>query len=45
MYFKDTASPDWSPVTMDCAKLCLGDWERKLVLEVKILEFYKANKA
>ena len=26
----DTASPDWKPVTLDCAKLCLGDWNRDL---------------
>jgi len=33
-WIKDTASPDWKPVTLDCAKLCLGDWSRKLRLEV-----------
>lgn len=30
----DTASPDWKPVTLDCAKLCLGDWNRDLRIEV-----------
>ena len=28
------SSQDWDPVTMDCAKLCLGDWSRSLTLEV-----------
>ena len=31
---KNNACPDWSPVTLDCAKLCLGDWSRPLRLEV-----------
>ena len=31
---QNNASPDWSPVTLDCAKLCLGDWSRPLRLEV-----------
>ena len=25
-WIRNTASPDWAPVTMDCAKLCTGDW-------------------
>ena len=31
---QNNACPDWSPVTLDCAKLCLGDWSRPLRLEV-----------
>ena len=31
---QNNACPDWSPVTLDCAKLCLGDWARPLRLEV-----------
>ena len=31
---QNNACPDWSPVTLDCAKLCLGDWGRPLRLEV-----------
>jgi len=33
-WIKDTASPDWAPITLDCAKLCLGDWSRNLRIEV-----------
>jgi len=33
-WIKDTASPDWAPITLDCAKLCLGDWTRNLRIEV-----------
>ena len=33
-WIKNTASPDWAPVTLDCAKLCLGDWSMPLRLEV-----------
>jgi len=33
-WIKDTASPDWAPITLDCAKLCLGDWDRNLRIEV-----------
>ena len=29
-WIKDTASPDWKPITLDCSKLCLGDWTRAL---------------
>lgn len=33
-WIKNTASPDWKPITLDCAKLCLGDWSRNLRIEV-----------
>jgi len=33
-WIKNTANPDWAPITLDCAKLCLGDWTRNLRIEV-----------
>jgi len=33
-WIRNTANPDWAPITLDCAKLCLGDWTRNLRIEV-----------
>jgi len=33
-WIRNNASPDWAPITLDCAKLCLGDWTRNLRIEV-----------
>ena len=38
-WIRNTASPDWAPVTMDCAKLCTGDWSRNLRIEVYDWDF------
>ena len=41
--FQDTASPDWKPHTMSVAKLCGGDWIRKLKIEVTLTYPYPYN--
>ncbi|XP_023345926.1 copine-9 [Eurytemora carolleeae] len=33
-WIRNTANPDWKPVTLDAAKLCGGDWNRPLRIEV-----------
>jgi len=33
-YIKDNANPDWPPVTMTSVKLCNGDYERPLKVEI-----------
>ena len=32
--FQDNANPDWPPVTMTSVKLCNGDYERPLKVEI-----------